>query len=108
MNNEITKFYARYAPEWDAYELHSIKTDINGNKQIASPICYYNFVPGTMSPPFVRLELEKAQALLQQLWDAGLRPKEVGTLGQLSAMQYHLEDMRRLVFNDRPSTGPTK
>lgn len=39
-----------------------------------------------------------AQALLECLWAAGLRPKDVGSVGQLQATERHLEDMRRIAF----------
>lgn len=40
-----------------------------------------------------------AQQLMNDLWRCGMRPTEgKGSAGQLTAVQYHLEDMRRLVF----------
>jgi len=49
--------------------------------------------------PLCRLEMEEAQALMDDLWAAGLRPSEgTGSAGALAATQKHLDDMRRLVF----------
>lgn len=46
------------------------------------------------------LSIESAQLLMDDLWQAGIRPAEGhGSAGQLAAMKYHLEDMRRLVFD---------
>lgn len=40
-----------------------------------------------------------AQALMDGLWDCGLRPTEgKGSAGQLMAVQNHLEDMRTIAF----------
>jgi hypothetical protein len=51
--------------------------------------------------PTMRLMPEEAQALMDGLWDAGLRPVGgAGSAGQLDAVKYHLEDMRRLVFRE--------
>jgi len=53
------------------------------------------------SEPFVWLETSQAQALADRLWECGIRPTEgTGSAGSLAATQYHLEDMRRLVFKD--------
>lgn len=50
-------------------------------------------------PPSLRLEQEQVQALMDRLWDCGVRPTEVaGSAGSLAATKYHLEDMRKLVF----------
>lgn len=40
-----------------------------------------------------------AQELADSLWRAGVRPKDAaGSVGQLSAVEAHLQDMRRLAF----------
>jgi hypothetical protein len=50
-----------------------------------------------------RISVESAQSLMNQLWECGLRPSQAaGSAGQLAAVQYHLEDMRKIagVNND--------
>lgn len=63
--------------------------------------------PMTMTPvstgiyvePFVRLNRDQAQVLMDDLWQCGLRPSEgAGSAGAMAAVQRHLEDMRTLVF----------
>jgi len=58
--------------------------------------------------PFVDIELgpafslsqEDAQVLMDSLWECGLRPVQgAGSAGQLDAVKYHLEDMRKIVNN---------
>jgi hypothetical protein len=50
--------------------------------------------------PTFNLRPEEAQALMDSLWDAGLRPSEgSGSAGAMAATQKHLEDMRTLIFN---------
>lgn len=40
-----------------------------------------------------------AQELVNCLWECGIRPAAAkGSAGQLTAVQYHLEDMRKMVF----------
>lgn len=51
--------------------------------------------------PTFRLEMAEAQLLMDDLWNAGLRPTEGhGSAGALAAVKYHLEDMRALVFKE--------
>jgi hypothetical protein len=51
--------------------------------------------------PTFSLEPEDAQALMDDLWNCGLRPSEgTGSAGALAATQKHLEDMRKLVFKE--------
>jgi hypothetical protein len=57
----------------------------------------YNFEPA----PIMFGETE-AQILMDSLWDCGTRPSEgQGSAGQLAAVKYHLEDMRKLVFQNK-------
>lgn len=50
--------------------------------------------------PFLRITYEAAQALMDELWECGLRPTEgTGSAGALAATQKHLDDMRKLVFS---------
>lgn len=46
--------------------------------------------------PTLSLSPEDAVALMTELWNTGVRPVEVGTTGELQAVKYHLEDMRKL------------
>ena len=49
--------------------------------------------------PFLSLEQDQAQELMDMLWDAGLRPAgAAGSAGQLGAVENHLADMRKMVF----------
>lgn len=48
------------------------------------------------------LKADEAQTLMDDLWNAGLRPTEgTGSAGALAATQRHLDDMRKLVFEER-------
>ena len=48
--------------------------------------------------PTLTITREAATALMDSLWQVGIRPSQVGTGGQIEAMKYHLEDLRKLVF----------
>jgi hypothetical protein len=67
---------------------------------IAEPITFRRVKEMEMrtEPTFV-LAREEAQQLMNQLWECGFRPVQgKGSAGQLEAIRYHLEDMRKLVF----------
>jgi hypothetical protein len=58
---------------------------------------------GMAYEPSFYLSTEAAQTLMDDLWQAGLRPTEgTGSAGALRAVERHLEDMRRLVFKSQP------
>lgn len=61
--------------------------------------------PAVAAAPSFQLSYEQAQTLMDDLWNSGLRPTEgTGSAGALAATQKHLEDMRRLVFEQAPQT----
>lgn len=55
---------------------------------------------GVQAEPTLRLSMEDAQTLMNDLWHCGIRPTDgVDSPGELKATKYHLEDMRKLVFD---------
>lgn len=72
-----------------------------GSHYIASPVLLTQVTPdleGSHFPPTVSLKTEEAQQLMDELWRCGVRPSDdIGSTGQLSALQDHLKDMRQLV-----------
>ena len=49
--------------------------------------------------PTLTLTFEEAEALMSELWVAGVRPSGVGSSGELAATKAHLDDMRKLVLS---------
>ena len=73
---------------------------------VAQPVVFDDKESGGFSPPFVELKLDEAQQLMDELWHCGLRPTEgTGSAGSLAATERHLEDMRRLVFDNKKKGG---
>lgn len=97
------KFYSHYNVASDCIDLF-IKDETK--KSVATKIIFESYTPGDrMVSPVLSLEHSEAQRLMDSLWDAGIRPIAAkGSAGQLEATKYHLEDMRKLVFNDRGSS----
>ena len=55
--------------------------------------------PGHYSEPFLIINQETGQELMNSLWECGLRPAQAaGSAGQLDTMKAHLEDMRKVAF----------
>jgi hypothetical protein len=54
---------------------------------------------GQAQEPFVRLDREAAQELMDDLWQCGVRPAgAAGSVGQLDATRKHLADIRAIAF----------
>ena len=71
------------------------------NLAVAAPILFQPIEPDQIAQPQLELNTSDAQSLMDQLWACGLRPTEgSGSAGALSAVQAHLADFRRLVFDD--------
>lgn len=71
-----------------------------GGLFVAQPVDYIlELDEGKMPEPMLNIRSEEAQALMDSLWDAGLRPTAgSGSAGAMDATLRHLEDMRYLVF----------
>jgi hypothetical protein len=55
---------------------------------------------GAIPPIAMSLQTTEAQALMDRLWKAGLRPTEgSGSAGALSATERHLKDMQKIAFD---------
>lgn len=75
-------------------------SSFNDRKQVILPVTLKSRERGTQQEPFLDLGRDEAQQLFESLWKAGFRPKDgTGNGGHIEAIKYHLEDMRRLVFD---------
>lgn len=60
---------------------------------------------GKAMQAFTTLPKDMVQELFNDLWHMGFRPKDgTGNSGHVEALKYHLEDMRKLVFNQPNQT----
>lgn len=73
----------------------------DGQRWIAAPVCMSVLTPemeGMVINPLFSLTKDAARNLMDELWNAGVRPSnEAGSVGELAAVQAHLKDMRALV-----------
>jgi hypothetical protein len=76
--------------------------DGSGDVQPAegSSLAFIEYPAGAKRQPSLELTMQAAQTLMDDLWQAGLRPTEgTGSAGSLAATERHLKDMQRLVFD---------
>jgi len=77
----------------------------NNERVFAKPVEWEKHKPeheGMDAPPLVSIFEHEAQALMDDLWNCGIRPTEgSGSAGSLAATERHLKDMQRLVFKDK-------
>lgn len=74
----------------------------DGKGYHAAPCEMVEHQEGGIMQPHLRLDMDKAQVLMNELWDCGIRPAGAkGSAGQLKAVERHLEDMRKLVFKEK-------
>ena len=71
----------------------------DGVLSVMTPAVMQSIPLGQIVQPAFRLPFDVAQRLMDELWQAGCRPTQaIGSAGQIESVKYHLEDMRRLVF----------
>jgi hypothetical protein len=81
----------------------------HGEREVMSDIVWTKHNPGEiLPPPPLALGKDKAQVLMDCLWNCGIRPSENTALPAISieATQKHLADMRALVSHAWKITLP--
>lgn len=82
----------------DSIDVHMAERNPRG-LYVAQPLTFIEQPEGAIHDPFLRLRLEDAQRLIDELWNCGLRPSEgTGSAGSLRATEKHLADMQRIAF----------
>lgn len=77
-----------------------IKTiDESGEPRYAQKITFESLPEAEYVHPAMRLDQSEAEALMNELWQAGVRPSNgEGSTGQLAATERHLADMRSIAM----------
>ena len=66
---------------------------------IAEPWKMRPYEKGALADPCITIHDDDAQALMDSLWKAGIRPSNgEGNVGQIGAMREHLEDTKESVI----------
>jgi hypothetical protein len=104
--NDKLKIYIDRDHLWgDTFAVRMARRMPDERWAVAEPIAFRALSEADMGVervPSFTLNKDDAQAFIDELWNAGFRPTEgSGSAGAMAAVQEHLKDMRRLVF-DRP------
>ena len=87
---------AQAAPWHSAVEL--FVTDSDRRSRVKS-VVLESVEEGAAYPSSFTIDTDKAQVLMDDLWNCGLRPTEgSGSAGALRAVEHHLEDMRKIAL----------
>jgi len=99
---DINRVSIKYEPWTDKFAFFMGVKDGN-SMNVAESIVFRRLLDGeAANGPMIELSSDACQLMFNELWNAGFRPKDgTGNSGHLGALQYHLEDMRRLVFDER-------
>lgn len=86
--------------DWsDGIALYLRQRTVGVGDAVAAPLTMVKHQRGDFVEPMIRLPIQAAQQLMDELWQCGLRPTEgTGSAGSLAATERHLADMRALVF----------
>jgi hypothetical protein len=71
-------------------------------ESVAKEVTFEALENGQYFPaPIAYINYEDAQQMMDELWKCGIRPTEgAGTAGSMAAVEKHLEDMRKIVFEN--------
>jgi len=74
-------------------------TTQNGERLVAAPVALNAYSDQEIIEPLLTLSHDEAQLLMEELWQAGVRPAQAaGSVGQLGAVEKHVADMRSIAF----------
>ena len=93
------EFMARHE-DWSAGVSISMRQrKASGGQYVARPVIMESLEPGAFVVPMMKLGIQEAQQLMDELWRCGLRPTEgTGSAGSLAATERHLADMQKIAF----------
>lgn len=86
--------------DWnDGISIYMRQRTAEGSYAVALPVTMQRRDPGLIVEPMLRLGIQGAQQLMDELWQCGLRPKEgTGSAGSLAATERHLGDMQKIAL----------
>ena len=89
-----------------AFGFTDIELHARNGRAILEPVTFSEVEPGRLTPPAIGLSSNSAQQLMDELWRCGIRPSEgSGSAGSLAATERHLEDFRKIAFNQLKIKG---
>ena len=103
---EYHKFFVQRNIYCEGYELLGVKCDGDNRRYLTYGYSKVNPQLSPDSESKLFLSDEDAQKLIDALWNSGVRPSNiVQERSSLESTKYHLEDMRRLVFDEKANSN---
>lgn len=85
---------ATAAPWWNGVDLL-----VRQGRSFGVSIAMEEKEEGFAVEPTVRISMDHAQTLMDDLWHSGLRPTEgAGSAGAIQAVERHVSDLRKIAF----------
>ncbi len=89
---------AKAAPWANAVEIAAFGKLNNGDTKVAT-LQWETISENAEMKPLLTIRMDHAQVLMDDLWNAGVRPTEgVGSAGAMRAAEHHIADLRRVAF----------
>ena len=97
--NSLTHLYVSKTEPWNTgLSFFLMRRQSLANAHEIAKITFEKHPENIYSDPSFILEMETAQALMDNLWDVGLRPTQgAGSAGSLAAMERHLAHVMRIL-----------
>jgi len=96
---KAVKLRCKPTPFLDGVELVGFAKDSDRRRYVASLSWKEMKEEAYFVDPTVRLTMENAQELMDDLWASGVRPTEGnGSAGAMRAAERHIEDLRKVAF----------
>lgn len=91
----------------NSIDLLVMQRGMDGTNAVGRPLTMERLEPGEhFGEPTLRIGMESAQLLIDELWRCGVRPSEgTGSAGSLAATERHLKDMRDVAMGLLRKTG---
>lgn len=99
------RVHTRWDPAYQAHDVYLIKVEPDGSEAVVTDFTMKSIPRHGIAE---RIEPIKdgdglLQAIMDAAWEAGMRPRGFKDhTNELTAVRYHLEDMRKLAKVDRP------
>lgn len=99
MKIEELKLRAVSAPWWGGIEFLLFEPGSRAETIMRGEVIMQEVGGGEYIEPTFKLSFDKAQTLMDDLWNCGVRPTDgTGSTGALKATQEHLKDMQKIAF----------
>ena len=99
MLNYDDRVRAKAAPWMNGVEIAVFSPRLSNGDMKVAPIQWETIAENAEMRPLLAMRVDQAQVLMDDLWNAGIRPTEgSGSAGAMRAAEHHIADLRRVAF----------